>query len=101
MALDLTLLTPEQLDRLIHIQSLVAHQASEASRVRALRDYYDGEHPVYLTIRQQEYLGKLLSEGEFDFAHNLVKSVVDTLRERLSVTGFAVNGAGLDAEEAT
>lgn len=29
---------------------------------------------------------------EFTFAHNLVRSIVDTLRERLDVSGFTVNG---------
>ena len=39
-------LTPEQLERFIHLQGIVARQANDADRVRALRLYYDGEHPV-------------------------------------------------------
>ena len=45
-----------------------------------------------LTERQKEYLGTLLTEGDFEFAHNLVKVVVDVVRERLSVDGLTVNG---------
>jgi hypothetical protein len=98
--IDLLRLTPEQQERFMHLQAIVERQASESARVRALRDYYDGEHPVKLTQRQQEFIGSLLSEGEFEFSHNLVKSVIDTLRERLSVSGFTVNGAGLEDAEA-
>ncbi len=99
MAIDLTLLSPQQLDQFLHLQSLVARQKNAQARVRALRDYYDGIHPVLLTDRQEEFIGKMLTEGEFEFAHNTVKSIVDTLRERLSVTGFAVNGAGLSDDQ--
>lgn len=94
--IDVTKLSPEQLERFIHIQAIVDRQANNAAEVRALRAYYDGDHPVLLTQRQQEYLGKILSEGEFVFAHNLVKVIIDTLRERLQVTGFSVNGATAD-----
>lgn len=97
--IDITRLTPEQLDRFIHLQALVDRQQANFAEVRALRAYYDGDHPVLLTQRQQEYLGKLLSEGEFVFAHNLIKTIIDTLRERLEVTGFSVNGATADDGE--
>ena len=40
-----------------------------------------------------EYIGDLLEE-EFTFAHNVVRTVIDTARERLEVTGFTVNGSG-------
>jgi hypothetical protein len=63
--------------------------------VRALRDYYKGEHPIMLTKRQQEYLGALVEETEFTFAHNLVRSIVDTLRERLDVSGFTSTAKAL------
>jgi hypothetical protein len=95
MAIDLTLLTREQLDQFFHMQSIVAAQADEAAKVRALRDYYDGNHPLLLTSRQEEFIGKMLTEGEFEFAHNAVKSIIDTLRERLNVSGFAVNGKAI------
>lgn len=96
MAIDLSLLSAEQLDKYLHVQAIVARQKEEQDRVRALRDYYDGEHPVFLTERQKEYLGRDLTSGHFAFSHNTIKSVVDTLRERLSVSGFTVNDAGMD-----
>jgi hypothetical protein len=98
MAIDLSRLTPEQRERFLHMQGIVGRQEEAAARVRALRAYYDGEHPVLLTDRQTEFLGKSLTDGEFAFSHNAVKSVIDTLRERLSVSGFTVNGAGLDSD---
>lgn len=93
MAIDLFKLTPEQLNRFLHIQSIVAGQEEAQARIRVLRDYYDGEHPILLSDRQKEFIGKELTDGDFLFAHNTVKSVIDTLRERLSVNGFTVNGA--------
>ena len=81
-------LTPDQLDKFIHMQAIVDRTAAKATYTLALRDYYDGEHPVMLTARQQEYIGPLVDGEQFTFAHNLVRSVIDTLRERLNVTGF-------------
>jgi hypothetical protein len=94
--IDITLLTPTQLETFIHLQGIVSRQENAAARIRALRDYYKGEHPVMLTKRQQEYLGELVEGESFTFAHNLVRSVIDTLRERLDLSGFTVNGAGVD-----
>jgi len=97
--IDIMALSPAQLERFIHMQGIVDRQANEAAKVRALRDYYAGDHPILLTKRQQEYLGALVEETEFTFAHNLVRSVVDTLRERLDVSGFTVNGSGAEDAE--
>lgn len=96
MALDLTLLSRGQLDQFIYLQSLISRQNNEAKRVIDLRAYYDGDHPILLTDRQEEFIGKFLTEGQFGFSHNTVKSVVDTLRERLNVSGFSVNGKAID-----
>lgn len=98
MTIDLFKLSPAQVDQLIHIQSTLWRQAEMAARVRAVRDYYDGAHPVFLSSRQKQFIGALMSEGEFEFAHNTVRSVVDTLRERLNVSGFTVNGSGVDSD---
>jgi len=97
--IDVFKLTPEQLERFIHVQALVDRQVIAAERVRVLRLYYSGEHPTMLTKRQQEYLGALVDGEEFTFAHNLVRSVIDTLRERLDVSGFTVNGQGVEDAE--
>lgn len=99
MTIDLFKLSPAQVDQLIHIQSTIWRQKEAAARVRAVRDYYDGEHPTYLSDRQAEFIGKMMSEGEFEFAHNTIRSVVDTLRERLNVSGFTVNGSGMDGDD--
>jgi hypothetical protein len=97
--LDIMRLTPEQMERYIHMQSVVERQEAHAEKVRALREYYEGEHPTLLTDRQREYLGALVETHQFTFAHNLIRTVVDTLSERLSVTGFAVNGVEMEDEE--
>jgi hypothetical protein len=97
--IDIMALSPVQLERFIHMQGIVDRQANEAAKVRALRDYYKGEHPIMLTKRQQEYLGALVEDTEFTFAHNLVRAIVDTLRERLDVSGFTVNGSGAEDAE--
>lgn len=94
--IDITKLDPVQLDRFIHLQSIIDRQQAAAEKVIAAREYYRGEHPVLLTQRQEEYLGKQLTGGDFPFNHNIVKPVIDTLRERLEVTGFTVDGAGAD-----
>jgi hypothetical protein len=98
--IDLFRLAPADLERFIYLQSLVDRQTNEAVRIQALREYYAGEHPVLLTERQREFLGPIVAKDAFTFAHNLARSVVDTLSERLSVQGFAVNGASMgdDAE---
>jgi hypothetical protein len=92
IVIDISKLGAQQLESFIHMQSIVARQKDAADRILALRDYYDGEHPVLLTERQQQYLGDLLSDQEFTFAHNIVRSVIDTLRERLAVTGIGIEG---------
>lgn len=86
-------LSPAQLERYIHMQAIVAGQEVAAERVRLLRRYYDGAQDVMATDRQREIISPLLDNDLFPFAHNHVKSVIDTLRERLSVTGIAVEDA--------
>jgi hypothetical protein len=95
--IDISKLTPAQLEQFIHVQAQVDRQANDAALVRLMREYYDGEHPVMLTTRQQEFLGALLADGMPTFAHNLVKATLDTLRERLNVTGIS---AGEDDDAA-
>lgn len=92
MLVDIMKLSPSDLERYIHLQAIVAGQEDATARVRAARDYYRGEHPVFLTARQKEYLGTQLTDGEFSFNHNLIKLAVDAVRERLVLEGFTVNG---------
>lgn len=91
--MDILKLSPVELERFIHLQGILYRQEAEAAAVRDARRYYDGDHPAPLTKRQQEYLGPLLTEAESGFNHNLVRVVINRLRERLNVTGFTVNGA--------
>ena len=93
-------LTPEQLNRLFDMDSLIKGHKDAAAKTRALRAYYDGEHPVMLTARQIEIIGPLLEGNEFPgWAHNHVKSVVDTPRSRLAVTSVGIEG--LDEKDTT
>ena len=93
-------LTPDQLSRLFYMDSVRDAQKEQAAKVRALRDYYDGTHPSMLTERQEQIIGALLEGNEFPgWAHNHVKSVVDTPRSRLAVTG--INLEGLDQKDTT
>ncbi len=52
------------------------------------RSYYDGEHPTYLTARQQQYLQLL---GGAKFCTNFSRVVVDALVDKMHVTGFKVS----------
>jgi len=81
--IDITQLTPQQLDRFLHVQSVIGRQQANADKVRAIREYYYGDHPVLLTQRQNEYLGDLTASDSFTPVHNLARSVLDTLRERV------------------
>ena len=45
----------------------MAGQEEAQARIRVLRDYYDGEHPVLLSDRQKEFIGKELTDGDFLF----------------------------------
>jgi hypothetical protein len=95
--LDISRLSPAELDRFLYLQAEVDRQKEAQDTVKALRDYYYGNHPILLTTRQQEFLGPMIKEPGFKFAHNLVRTIVDTLRERLNVVGFTVNGESADA----
>jgi len=59
-------------------------------RYRAYREYYDGDHDTQLSERQRQYLQ--LKVGE-EFNGNYCPIVVDSLVERLTVTGFETDKA--------
>ena len=48
MSLDISKLTPQQLDQFLHLQAIVDRQATAAAKIVAYRAYYSGEHPVLL-----------------------------------------------------
>jgi hypothetical protein len=92
MTIALDKLSPAEVEKFIHVQARLWEDEVDQARVRDLRDYYAGNHPTHLTDRQEEFLGPILTECNFPFQHNMVKAVVDTLRERLNVTGITVDG---------
>lgn len=98
--IDFMRMSSSEVDRFIHMQRTIERQDADATRLRALREYYSGIHPVLLTQRQMEFLGALVHGDAFPFSHNLVRSIVDTLSERLSVEGFAVNGVSTNGGDA-
>lgn len=72
-----------------------------AGRYRALRRYYDGQHPLaFATSKYRSAFGDLFRA----FALNLCPAVVDAVADRLVVTGFQVGegaaGDGVEAEAA-
>jgi len=97
-------LTPEQVERFIHLQSIIDRQAIDRETLRRQRDYYDGIHDVLLSPRQRDFLGLLVGQGnDATWSFNLMRNVVDTIRERLCVVGFTVDGetAASEADGAT
>ena len=79
--------------RLSYLTWLSSQDAAEEQWVRTLREYASGQHPMYLTTRQKEFIGLKSKSTETLFAHNLCGLVIDTVVERLSVAGFTLKGA--------
>jgi len=78
--------------RLAYLTWLASEDAAEESWVRTLRDYAGGAHPIYLTERQQQFIGLKGKDAAHLYAHNLCSLVIATVVERLGVTGFAPKG---------
>ena len=100
--IDLRLLTPEQLERFIHLQALLDRQNANNALTKQRREYYAGEQDIPITTNQRDYLGFLANVDTWSF--NVVAQVVDAVCERLSVTGFTVDGdsaSDAEADEAT
>lgn len=85
--------------RLAYLRWLANEDSAEQERVRTLRDYVNGVHPVYLTDRQKDFLGLKAKDADHLFSHNLCALVVASVVERLSVTGFAPAEAGQPDQE--
>lgn len=60
---------------------------------RDYRAYYAGDQETYLTPRQREYLGPLITEADHGCGFNVCKPVVDTLRERCKLRGYTGSDA--------
>jgi len=74
--------------QLAYLSFLAGEDSAAAAWVRALRDYWVGDHPSYLSDRQKEFLGIRAKKADHLFSHNLCGLVVAAVVERLSVTGF-------------
>ena len=76
------------LARLAYLQWLDNEDAAKEEAVRTWREYAAGKHPTYLSDRQKEFINLKASDANHLYAHNLCKLVIDTVVERMSVTGF-------------
>ena len=81
-------LSQRNMEKFIWLQAQAANLAATWQAVKDYRAYYDGDHPVFLSARQQEYLGDLLTKASHTVCFNVCRLVVDILRERLKVIGF-------------
>lgn len=84
--------------RIAYLTWLATEDADEEDWVRTLRDYAAGQHPVYLTDRQEEFLGLKARDSNYPYAHNLCHLVIASVVERLRVTGFEALEEDADAE---
>jgi hypothetical protein len=80
--------------RMAYLRLLAERQTQDAQQVDTYRDYYEGEQPVSLTQRQRQFIG--LKTGQI-FCENYCAMVVDSLAERLTVTGFVTGDPAIDA----
>lgn len=74
--------------RIAYLSWLADEDAEAEMWVRTLRDYAGGKHPTYLTDRQKEFIGLHAKDASHLYAHNLCALVLDTVVERMRVTGF-------------
>lgn len=86
----------QQIDpaRMAYLRQLAEQQTQDAAAIRAYRDYYIGDHPTSLTQRQKAFLA--LASGQ-TYCENYCTMVVDSLAERLTVTGFTTGDEAADA----
>jgi hypothetical protein len=78
--------------RLAYLRWLAQEEQEEHRKIRLYRSYYAGQHQTMLTERQAQFLGKT----KLTFRHNLCRSVIDILAERLSVQSFLAEDPGAD-----
>jgi len=74
--------------RIAYLSWLANEDSAEEAWVRVLRDYADGEHPTYLTDRQEEFIGLKAKDASHLYAHNLCGLVIANVVERMHVNGF-------------
>lgn len=74
--------------RISYLTWMSNEDAAEELEVRTLREYASGEHPTYLTDRQKDFIGLKAKDATHLYAHNLCALIIDTVVERMRVTGF-------------
>lgn len=93
-------LSAETVINLAFLEYLSNLEISRQQAVVMCRDYFDGNHPTYLTKRIEEFLG--LHGKKVVFRLNLCRSVIAAVSERLSVIGFntseQVDAEGIKAQ---
>lgn len=73
-----------------YLAFLVEEDSGRQSQVRSYRSYYEGDPPTELTDRQAQFLNV---DHDKQFGANVCAPIVDALKERLQVTGFAAHAA--------
>ena len=80
-----------------NIEQAIEKLRNQAGRYRQTKRYYAGEHNLqFATEKFATTFGELFRE----FALNLCPAIVDSVRDKLKITGFAVHDAA-QAELAT
>jgi len=74
-----------------YLDWLVMEDTAAQQQVLTYRSYYEGDPPTQLTDRQAQFLNVARDKR---FGANVCAPIVDTLVERLRVTGFDVRGKG-------
>ncbi len=80
--------------RITYLRWLQQSVSDDDRWLQRLREYYDGKHEVYLTDRQEQFIGLKKANTSYLYAHNLCKLIVATVVEKLGVTGFS----GIDSD---
>jgi len=70
-----------------YLEWLAAEETNRQEQVQTYRAYYEGNPPTLLTDRMAAFLNLTRDKN---FGANVTAIVVDTLAERLNVTGFSV-----------
>ncbi|MCB0237170.1 MAG: phage portal protein [Anaerolineae bacterium] len=76
------------------VRSISEEQAEEAAAVNTYREFYDGEQGTLITDRLAEFLSVATEQ---EFVVNFCQLIVDSLAERLEVTGFTTGDDASDA----
>ncbi|GAG30183.1 unnamed protein product, partial [marine sediment metagenome] len=74
-------------ENLTFLRWLFEQEATEQDNVALYREYYDGDHNVKLSSRQEEYIQAV--DGRFNL--NMCPVVVNSMTDRLIISGFSVS----------